>query len=149
LVGDPAVVTLPRHDAYRSNLDYQRLRRWCRESRKIVIVYQDRNGVETQSTVWQFMMGYVTGAQVVIAWCEMREDFRVFETSGLRSLSFVRCNTQSAQPYYVETGCSVELDAASSAVGSSDRLSKLYGICHDFKVFRALSASDLLVCAGY
>ena len=39
------------------DLDYQRLRRWCRESRKIVIVYQDRNGVETQRTVWPFMMG--------------------------------------------------------------------------------------------
>lgn len=57
LIDDPAVVTLPRHEAYRSNLDYQRLRRWCRESRKIVIVYQDRNGVETQRTVWPFMMG--------------------------------------------------------------------------------------------
>ncbi|HBY1514055.1 TPA: WYL domain-containing protein [Klebsiella aerogenes] len=81
---------LSRHEAYRSNLDYQRLRRWCGESRKIVIVYQDRNGVETQRTVWPFMMGYVTGASVVIAWCEMREDFRIFRDERIKVVEFCK-----------------------------------------------------------
>jgi hypothetical protein len=73
---------------------------------------------------------------VVIVWCEMREDFRVFETSGSRSSSFVRCNTQSSQPYYVETGCSVK--RCWQFRQALKVMLILYGICHGFKVFRAL-----------
>ncbi|CAI3788441.1 hypothetical protein AHFPHNDE_02117 [Pseudomonas sp. MM227] len=88
LVDDPAVVTLPRHEACRSNLDFRKLRRWCRESRKIAIRYQDKSGVETRRTLWPFMMGYVTGCHVVIAWCELREDFRVFREDRIKLVEF-------------------------------------------------------------
>ncbi|GLX14759.1 DNA-binding protein [Pseudomonas straminea] len=88
LVDDPSVVTLPRQKACHSNLDYQRLRRWCREGRKIAVLYRDKAGAETYRTLWPFMMGYVTGAQVVIAWCEMREDFRVFREDRIKAIEF-------------------------------------------------------------
>lgn len=89
LIDDPAVGTLPVQPGEDEIIDFQRLRRWCREGRKIVIDYGDESGNGTSRTIWPILIGYVAKSKVVIAWCEMREDFRVFRHDRITSISFL------------------------------------------------------------
>ncbi|WP_240357165.1 MULTISPECIES: WYL domain-containing protein [Myxococcus] len=39
--------------------------------------------------MWPILVGYVTGVRVLIAWCELRRDFRYFRTERLLSVGFL------------------------------------------------------------
>ncbi|GHG63846.1 YafY family protein [Comamonas sp. JC664] len=90
LVDDPVVGTPPpsqrRPDG---TVDVSRLREWSRKQRKLHLHYADAEGSMSQRTVWPFLVGYVTGVRVLIAWCELRRDFRYFRTERLLSVDFL------------------------------------------------------------
>jgi predicted DNA-binding transcriptional regulator YafY len=89
VIDDPAVGTPPRRrQRSPEHVDLARLRTWSRQGRKLTIRYVDEAGNESERTIWPFLVGYVTTARVLVAWCELRQNFRLFRTDRLVSVEF-------------------------------------------------------------
>lgn len=97
LVEDPAVGTPPSRESEDEHIDLARTRRWCRQGKKITLVYVDEVGSESERTIWPFMVGYVGKVRIIASYCELREDFRVFRTDRIRELRFLD-DSYPAQP---------------------------------------------------
>lgn len=89
-IDQPAVITPPawgeRADA---GVDVARLRAWSLQGRKLRIAYCDAEGDASERTVWPFLVGYMDGKRMLIAWCEWRGAFRMFRTDRLASVDFL------------------------------------------------------------
>jgi predicted DNA-binding transcriptional regulator YafY len=89
-IDEPAVITPPawgeRLDA---GVDVARLRAWSLQGRKLRIRYADAEGRSSERTVWPFLVGYFEQVRTLIAWCELRGDFRMFRTDRLRGIDFL------------------------------------------------------------
>jgi predicted DNA-binding transcriptional regulator YafY len=70
-------------------LDLARVRLWIRAGRKITFVYRDGQGRETERLVWPVVIGYMDAVRVLIAWCELRRDFRSFRVDRVVSARFL------------------------------------------------------------
>ncbi|AKF08967.1 helix-turn-helix transcriptional regulator [Sandaracinus amylolyticus] len=90
LIDDPVVGTPPRRRASPSEPDVPRLREWCRAGRKLAIQYADADEATSERVIHPFLVGYVTRVRVVIAWCELRDDFRIFRVDRIRRIEFLR-----------------------------------------------------------
>jgi predicted DNA-binding transcriptional regulator YafY len=89
-VDDPAVGTPPAKGGHcDSTIDVGRLRLWSRQQRKLAICYVDDTGLASQRTVWPFLVGYGATSRVLMAWCELRQDFRMFRTDRLAAVEFL------------------------------------------------------------
>lgn len=89
LIEDPAVGTPPSHTPANGQVDVPRLRKWSRQGRKIAIGYRTEGGQVISRVVWPFMVGYVASVSVVMAWCELRKDFRSFRTDRMSDVDFL------------------------------------------------------------
>lgn len=94
LIEDPAVGTpgALSHQAA-TGFDFERLREWSRRGRKIELCYEDATGAATHRVIWPFLVGYVATVRVIVAWCEIRSDFRIFRVDRISDLEFLE------QPY--------------------------------------------------
>jgi predicted DNA-binding transcriptional regulator YafY len=59
------------------------IRQAIRGERKLRIHYLDKNGSGSRRTIWPFALGFFERVRVVVAWCEMRRDFRHFRTDRI------------------------------------------------------------------
>lgn len=90
VIDDPVVGTPPPRDgAPQDGIDVARLRDWCRAGRKLSIGYVDEAGRASGRVVWPFLVGYFASSRALIAWCETREDFRVFLTGRITSVDYL------------------------------------------------------------
>jgi predicted DNA-binding transcriptional regulator YafY len=78
LIHDAAARTPPAWDMPADGLDVALARAWARKGHKIALVYRDRNGDVSERIVWPVAIAYFDAARVLVAWCELREDFRDF-----------------------------------------------------------------------
>ena len=69
-----------------SGIDLGIVRKAIRGERKLAIAYCDRSGVATERVIWPFALGFFDEAQMVVAWCELRQDFRHFRTDRIADL---------------------------------------------------------------
>ena len=60
------------------------LRNAIRQGLKLRLHYQAENGEQTARTVWPVVLGYAETRRVLIAWCELRQDFRQFRTDRMQ-----------------------------------------------------------------
>jgi predicted DNA-binding transcriptional regulator YafY len=89
-IEDPAVITQPkRHAPDDTGVDVARLRAWSLQGRKLAIRYTDAEGRSSARTVWPFLVGYLDSVRMLIAWCELRGDFRMFRTDRLTAIDFL------------------------------------------------------------
>jgi predicted DNA-binding transcriptional regulator YafY len=89
-VDDPVVGMPPARPGYQeSAIDVGRLRTWSRQERKLVIGYIDKAGLASERTVWPFLVGYGATSRMLMAWCELRHDFRMFRTDRLTGVEFL------------------------------------------------------------
>ena len=65
--------------------------------RRVQLHYADRNGAITERAVRPLALFGPAGAEVLIAWCEQREDFRVFRLDRILDLR-VRRDRFEAEP---------------------------------------------------
>lgn len=90
LFDNPVVGTPPsREQLTGATVDVARLREWSRRGQKIRIDYRDENGAVSERIAWPFMVGYVVTIRSVMAWCEMRQDFRIFRTDRIMAIDFL------------------------------------------------------------
>jgi len=90
VIEHPAIGTLgyagERGDA---TVDIAKLRQWSPEGRKLSIGYVDESGFPSERIIWPFIVGYIATMRTIIAWCELRSDFRVFPTDRLSTVTFL------------------------------------------------------------
>lgn len=86
---EPAVATPTACDPKIDTIDVTRLRGWCQSGRKIALGYRDENDRVTDRKVWPFLVSYRENSRVLVAWCELREDFRTFRTDRVASSVFL------------------------------------------------------------
>jgi len=77
----PVPARVPVVDAF----DLAGVRGAIREQRKMRIDYADEQGRVSARVIWPFMIGYFETVRLVVAWCELREDFRHFRSDRFRS----------------------------------------------------------------
>ena len=46
-----------------------------------------RDGAATRRTIWPFALGFFDRVRVVVAWCELRQDFRHFRADRIAALT--------------------------------------------------------------
>lgn len=57
-----------------------------RKERKVDISYSDEAGRTSERTIWPFALGFFDRVRVVVAWCELRDDFRHFRADRIAGL---------------------------------------------------------------
>ena len=78
LVGPPAQAI--------EGIDLGTVRQAIRNERKLGFLYRDAGGAASQRVVWPFALGFFDKVRVVVAWCEMRQDFRHFRADRIAEL---------------------------------------------------------------
>jgi predicted DNA-binding transcriptional regulator YafY len=59
------------------------LRQAIRAERTLEVRYRDKRERATARTIWPLAVAFFHAARVVVAWCELRQDFRHFRTDRL------------------------------------------------------------------
>jgi predicted DNA-binding transcriptional regulator YafY len=84
LVDDTALLAGPTPRRPADTVDIAEIRRVIRVGRKAGIEYLTRDAKQTRRVVWPIGLDFFERARVLIAWCEMRQDFRSFRTDRIR-----------------------------------------------------------------
>jgi predicted DNA-binding transcriptional regulator YafY len=57
--------------------------------RKLRLRYSDVDGAVTERVVWPIAIGYLDYARMLVAWCELRRDFRHFRADRVQEANFL------------------------------------------------------------
>lgn len=68
-------------------VDVAPLREAIRRGMKVTIAYVDENQKPSERTIWPLAIGYMVTVRMVVAWCELRQDFRHFRTDRIQALT--------------------------------------------------------------
>lgn len=74
--------TYPTHQ-----IDMSLLRQAIRRQKKVDIQYLDLKQQSSERRLWPFALGFFEQTQVLVGWCELRQDFRHFRTDRIQSLT--------------------------------------------------------------
>ncbi|RFB79278.1 helix-turn-helix transcriptional regulator [Methylovirgula sp. 4M-Z18] len=77
-ITEPSVGIRPNLRAPAEIIDVADIRQAIRQGRKLDLRYQTEAGEVTHRIVWPVFLGYAETSRVLIAWCELRQDFRHF-----------------------------------------------------------------------
>lgn len=67
-------------------IDVAGLRAAIRDGRKVSISYQAEDGARTERIIWPIAVSYFDARRLIVAWCEMRTDFRSFRTDRMLAM---------------------------------------------------------------
>lgn len=79
-IDEPSVGAKPESASSDDEVDTSELRRAIRDGLKVRLRYRAENGDGTQRTIWPILLGYDSATCLIIAWCELRCEFRHFRT---------------------------------------------------------------------
>jgi predicted DNA-binding transcriptional regulator YafY len=68
-------------------IDPAALRAAIRGERKLRLDYRDAGGAASERIVWPIALAFFANARVLVAWCELRQDFRHFRTDRIAGLT--------------------------------------------------------------
>ncbi|RWM16540.1 MAG: YafY family transcriptional regulator [Mesorhizobium sp.] len=68
-------------------IDLGVVRQAIRDERKLGFLYRDAGGSPSKRLVWPFALSFFDKVRVIVAWCEMREDFRHFRADRMSELT--------------------------------------------------------------
>lgn len=83
LLFDSGLLAPPVFSKLADSVDVSSLRQAVREQRKVELVYRDENGKDSERVIWPIGIAYFDAQRLVIAWCELRQDFRSFRTDRM------------------------------------------------------------------
>ncbi len=86
---EPVTDTPPARSLTADGLDMARLRAQIHAGRKIALCYRDEQGRGSERVVWPVAVGYLETVRHLIAWCELRQDFRSFRTDRVTAAKFL------------------------------------------------------------
>lgn len=67
--------------------DMTLIRRAIRLERKVDVGYRDLAGAASRRTIWPIALSHFDRARIVVAWCELRGDFRHFRADRIASIT--------------------------------------------------------------
>lgn len=62
------------------------IRHAIRKEYKLQMAYIDVRGDASQRIIWPLALGFFEEVHVIVAWCELRQDFRHFRTDRIATL---------------------------------------------------------------
>ena len=65
------------------SIDMAIFRRAIREQRKVLVRYSAEDGAASERVIWPIAISYFETQRLVIAWCELRQDFRTFRADRI------------------------------------------------------------------
>ncbi len=68
-------------------VDIGLIRAAIRTSKKLHIEYEDAKSAASERTIWPIALAYHQGVRLVVAWCELRADFRHFRVDRMITLA--------------------------------------------------------------
>jgi predicted DNA-binding transcriptional regulator YafY len=81
---NPTVLPGPEGRDFPANLvELQVLRAAIKAQAKLRLDYADVTGAKTERVVWPIALGFLNQARVLVAWCELRDDYRTFRTDRI------------------------------------------------------------------
>ncbi len=86
---DPASATPPARGVAADAIDVAKVRAHIRAGRKIRLRYRDEAGATSERVVWPVTLGYFDTIRLVVAFCELRRDFRHFRTDRVVGADFL------------------------------------------------------------
>jgi predicted DNA-binding transcriptional regulator YafY len=86
---DPAAGAPPTFRKEPDNIDMAQVRLHIHAGRKIALHYRDEAGRESERTIWPIAVGYMDTVRLLVAWCELRNDFRHFRTDRVVAADFL------------------------------------------------------------
>lgn len=86
---EPASAAIPKWNTAPDGLDMAAVRRAIRAGRKIALTYRDEQERETRRVIWPVGVGYYEAVRLLVAWCELRNDFRSFRTDRVSAAEFL------------------------------------------------------------
>ncbi|MET0336251.1 MAG: YafY family protein [Caulobacter sp.] len=86
---EPAGRAFNAWNVKQDSIDMGQVRTSIRTGCKIVLDYRDEQGRPTQRTIWPVTVGYMETVRLLIAWCELRTDFRTFRTDRVAGAEFL------------------------------------------------------------
>ncbi len=84
---DSGMLIAPGEPIAAGDAQLPKIRQAIRTERKIGIAYRDKDGAPTKRTIWPFAVGFFEKVRVVVAWCELRQDYRHFRTDRIATLT--------------------------------------------------------------
>lgn len=88
-VMEPASRAPPALNIQPDGLDLARARAHIHAGRKIRLGYRDEGGRPSRRVVWPVAIGYFQAVRLLVAWCELRRDFRTFRTDRIEAVEFL------------------------------------------------------------
>lgn len=82
---DANLLVGPGQPLVSDTIDLSVIRKAIRAEHKLRIHYRDNNGAESERVIWPFALGFFDRVRMVVAWCELRQDFRHFRTDRIAS----------------------------------------------------------------
>lgn len=82
----------PGHIATSKDSDLILIRKAVRLEKKLQLTYQDVNENSSQRMIWLLALGFFDQVRILIAWCELRQDFRHFRTDRIIELNLTETN---------------------------------------------------------
>ena len=83
---DSGLLIGPGEPIAAGDAELPKIRLAIRTERKLKLSYRDQNDRASGRTVWPFALGFFDKARVVVAWCELRQDYRHFRTDRIVKL---------------------------------------------------------------
>ncbi|MBB1596353.1 YafY family protein [Achromobacter sp. UMC46] len=81
------LLVAPSASAVIDRVDVALIRQAIRNEWKLEIQYRDDKGQESARVIWPFALGFFDSVRLVMAWCELRQDFRHFRTDRIAALT--------------------------------------------------------------
>lgn len=85
----PGLLIAPGQVVESRDADFILMRKAMRLEKKLQLDYQDVNGISSQRIVWPLALGFFEQVRILIAWCELRQDFRHFRADRILHLMFL------------------------------------------------------------
>lgn len=82
-----ALLVGPSAEPTREGVELGIIRKAIRAERKLEMTYEDASGAGSRRIVWPFALGFFDKVRVMVAWCEMRKDFRHFRVDRISGLA--------------------------------------------------------------
>jgi predicted DNA-binding transcriptional regulator YafY len=84
---DSGLLVGPGEPIAAGDAELPKIRQAIRRERKLAISYRDKEGAASKRTIWPFALGFFDRSRVVMAWCELRQDYRHFRTDRIATLA--------------------------------------------------------------
>jgi len=86
---EPSAGAAPAWNIRPDAIDMAQVRACIHGRRKIRMRYADEAGRESERVVWPITVAYLQDVRLLVAWCELRGDFRHFRTDRIQDAEFL------------------------------------------------------------